>query len=83
MYEIGKTEDYRDAEGLAFLIHPKINVLLIVGVIKMEINLQEQDSVTVINAYAPTSSAPGNDMVKDSKRQRKLEGYFRQWMDTA
>ena len=63
IYEIGKTEDNPDAKGLAFLIHPKIKDCVIDfktysnRVIKMEINLQGKDSVTVINAYAPTSSA--------------------------
>ena len=63
MYEIGKTEDNPDAKGLAFLIHPKIKDCVTDfqtysnRVIKMEINLQGKNSVTVINAYAPTSSA--------------------------
>ena len=59
---MGKTEDNPDAKGLAFLIHPKMKDCVIDfktysnRVIKMEINLQGKDSVTVINAYAPTSS---------------------------
>ena len=63
MYEIGKTEDNPDAKGLAFLIHPKIKDCVADfktysnRLIKMEINLQGKDSITVINAYAPTSSA--------------------------
>ena len=63
IYEIGKTEDNPDATGLVFLIHPK-NKDCVTDfktysnkVIKIEINLQGKDSVTVINAYAPTSSA--------------------------
>ena len=52
-----------DAKGLAFVIHPKIKDCVTDfktysnRVIKMEISLQGKDSVTVINAYAPTSSA--------------------------
>ena len=62
MYEIGRTEDNSYAKGLAFLIHPNIKCVTDFKtysnrVIKMEINLQGKDSVTVINAYAPTSSA--------------------------
>ena len=63
MYEIGKTEDSPDAKGLAFLIHPNIKDCVTDfktysnRVIKMEVNLQGKDSVTAINAYAPTSSA--------------------------
>ena len=63
MYEIVKTEDNPDAKGLAFLIHPKNKDNVIDfktysnGMIKMETNLQGNDSVTVINAYAPPSSA--------------------------
>ena len=62
MYEIGKAEDNRDEKGLAFQIHPKIKdcvtdfKIYSNRVIKMEINLQGKDSVTVINAYAQTSS---------------------------
>ena len=63
MYETGKTEDNPNAKGLAFLIHPKIKDCVTDfktcsnRVIKMEVNLQGKDSVTMINAYAPTSSA--------------------------
>ena len=63
MYEIGKTEDNPDAKGLAFSLHPKIKDCVTDfktnsnRVIKMEISLQRKDSVTVINAYARTSSA--------------------------
>ena len=62
-YEIGKTEDKSNAKELTFLIHPKIQDCVTDfktysnRVIKMEINLQGKDSVTVINAYAPTSRA--------------------------
>ena len=62
-YEIGKTEDNPDAKELAFLIHPKIKDCVIDfrtylnRVIKMEINVQGKDSVTVIKTYAPASSA--------------------------
>ena len=62
MYEIGKTKDNPDAKGLAFLIHPKIKDSVTDvqtysnRVIKMEINVQGKDSVTVINVYAPASS---------------------------
>ena len=54
---------------MAFLIHPKIKDCVIDfktysnRMIKMEINLQGKDSVTVINAYAPTSSA-GDEKVE-------------------
>ena len=47
---------------MAFLIHPKINDFVTYfktyskRVVKMKINLHGKDSVTVINAYAPTSS---------------------------
>ena len=54
MYEIGKTE------GLAFLIHPKCTTDFKTysnRVIKMELILQGKDSVTVINAFVPTSGA--------------------------
>ena len=50
------------SKGLAFLIHPKIKDCVTDfktysnRVIKMQINLKGKDSVTVINAYAPTSS---------------------------
>ena len=63
IYEKGKTEENPDAKGLAFLIHPKIKDCVTDfktysnRLIKMEINLQGKDSVTLINAYAPTSSA--------------------------
>ena len=63
MSEIGKTEDNRDAKRLTFLIHSKIKDYVTDfktysnRVIKMEIHLQGKGSVTVINAYAPTSSA--------------------------
>ena len=79
MYEIGKTEDDPDAKRLAFLIHPKITDCVTDcktysnRAIKMEINLQGKDSVTVINAYAPTSSAEDEkveqfyDIESDSK----------------
>ena len=62
-YETGKTEDKPDAKGLAFLIYPKIKNCVndfktySNRVIKMEINLQGKDPVTVIYAYAPTSRA--------------------------
>ena len=63
MYEIDKTVDGPYAKGLAFLIHSKIKECVtdcktyLNRVIKMEINLHGKDLVTVINAYAPTSSA--------------------------
>ena len=63
MYEIGKTEDNPDAKRLAFLIHPKIQDCVTDfktysnRVIKMELNLHGKDSITVIYAYSPTSSA--------------------------
>ena len=61
MFEIGKTEDNAGTKGLAFLVHPKIKMLLLIlrrsnRSINMELNLQEKDSVTVMNAYAPASS---------------------------
>ena len=67
MYEIGKTEDNPDVKGLAFLVHPKIKDCVndfktySNKVIKMEINIQGKDSVTVINAYAPTSTFSAED----------------------
>ena len=63
MYEIGKKEDDPNVKGLAFLMPPKIKDSVTDfktysnRVIKMKVNLQGKDSVTVINAYAPTSSA--------------------------
>ena len=64
LYEISKTEDNPDAKGLAFLIYAKtkdcvtdFNAYYSNRVISLEVNLQGKDSVTVINAYAPTSSA--------------------------
>ena len=63
MYEISKTEDNSDAKGLAFLIYPRIKDYVTDfktysnRVIKMEIDIQGKDSVTVINAYAPASCA--------------------------
>ena len=62
MYEIGKTEGSPDVKGLAFLVHPKIKDYVtdfktLNRVVKMEVNLQGKDPVTVINAYAPTSTA--------------------------
>ena len=63
LYEISKTEDNPDAKGLAFLIHPKtkdcvtdFNTYYLNRVISVEANLQEKDSVTAINAYAPSSA---------------------------
>ena len=56
MYEIGKTEDNPDAKGLTLLIHPKIKdcvtdyAIYSYRVIKMEVNPQGTDSVTLINA---------------------------------
>ena len=56
MYEIGKTGDNPDAKGLSFLMHPKIKDCVTDfktysnRVIRMEVNLQGKDSVTVINA---------------------------------
>ena len=61
MYEIGKTEDNPDAKGLGFLTQPTIKDCVTDfktysnRVIKMKVHLQGNDSVTVINAYAPTS----------------------------
>ena len=63
MYEIRKREDNPDTKGLPFLIHPKIEDCVTDfstysnRIIKMEVILQGKDSITVINAYAPTSSA--------------------------
>ena len=60
MHETGKTEDDPDAKGLVFLIHPQTKDCGIDfktysnRVITMEVSLQGKDSVTVINAYAPT-----------------------------
>ena len=68
MYEIGKTEDNPDVKGLAFLIHPKHKDCVTDfktysnREIKMEVNLQEKDSVTLINANASTSSAEDEKM---------------------
>ena len=65
MYEISKAEDTPDAKVLAFLIHPKIKECVTDlktysnRVIKMKVNLQGKDSVTVLNAYAPASNAEG------------------------
>ena len=59
----GKTEDSRDAKGLAFLLRPtfKDGVTEIKTysnrVIKTEIYLQGIESVIVVNANSPTSSA--------------------------
>ena len=63
MYERGKTEDNLEAKLLTFLIHQKIKDCVndfktySKKVFKMEVNPQGKDSVTVTNAYAPTSSA--------------------------
>ena len=63
MYEKGKTEDNPDAKGLAFPIHLKIKdcvndfTTYSNRVIKMEVNIEDKDSVTAINVYAPTSTA--------------------------
>ena len=63
MYQIGKTEDNLDAKRLAILIHPNMKecatdfMTYSNRMIKMEVNLQEKDAVTMIKAYAPTCSA--------------------------
>ena len=68
MYEIGKTQDNPDAKGLAFIMHPKIKDCVTQfktyskRVTEMGINLQGKDSVSVINAYAPISSAEDENM---------------------
>ena len=65
MHEIGKIEDNPDTKGLAFLIHPKIKDCVADfktysnNVIKMKAG---KDSVTVINAYAQTSSAEDEEV---------------------
>ena len=55
-----------DTKGLAFLIHPILNITDFQTcsnrVIKMEINLHGKDSVTEINAYVPTSSPEDEKM---------------------
>ena len=58
MYERGKTENNPDAKGLVFLINNCISDVKTYSkrAIKININLQGKDSVTVINACAPTSS---------------------------
>ena len=63
MYEIGKTEDNPKAKGVAILIHSKMKDCIANPkiysnrVIKVDINLERQDKITVIMVYAPTSSA--------------------------
>ena len=65
MHEIGKIEDNPDTKGSAFLIHPKIKDCVADfktysnSVIKMKAG---KDSVTVINAYAQTSSAEDEEV---------------------
>ena len=82
MYEIGKIEDNPDAKGLAFLIHPKIKHCVTDfktysnRVIRMEIHLLGKDSVTVINAYAPTSS------VEDEKVEQFYDDIEREMADS-
>ena len=56
MYEIGKTEVGPTSNGLKFLMHPKHFKIYSNRLIKMEVNLQGNYSVTVTNAYAPASS---------------------------
>ena len=62
MYSICKTEDNCDSKGLVLLIviHPKICVTdyktYSNRVIRMEVKVHGKDSVTMINASAPTSN---------------------------
>ena len=68
MYEMGKTEDKPDAKGLALLMHPKIKDCVTDfktysnRAIGMTLYLRGKDSITVITACAPTSSAEDEKM---------------------
>ena len=63
LYEVGKTEEYPHAKGVALLVNAKIKdcisntKIYSDRVIKMDLNLQGQDTVTIIMTYAPTSSS--------------------------
>ena len=63
LYEAGKTEDNPNAKGLRFQTDPKIKDCVSDfqaysnRLSKTRVNLQRKGSVTVINAYTPTSSA--------------------------
>ena len=82
MYETGKTEGNPDAKGLAFLIHPKIKDCVSDfktysnRVIKMEVNIQGKYSITVTNAYAPTSSG------EDEKVEQLYDDIERSFADS-
>ena len=63
LYEVGKTEDYPNAKGVALLVNAKIKdcisntKIYSDRVIKLDLNFQGQDTVTIIMAYAPTASS--------------------------
>ena len=68
LYEVGKTEDYPNAKGVAILVNVKIKdcisnpKIYSDRVIKMDLNLQGQDTVTIIMTYAPTSSSSEDEI---------------------
>ena len=72
MYEIDNIEDFPDSKGLAFLIHLKDCVpefkTYSKRVIKMKVNLQGKDSVTVIQAYTPIEDEKVEQFYDDIER---------------
>ena len=68
IYEIGKTEEHPDAKGVALLINTKIKdyisntKIYSDRVIKLNLNLIGQEHITIIMAYAPTSSATDEEI---------------------
>ena len=62
MFEKAKTEDDRDAKGIAFLVHEDIRKYDIGfkaysnRIIRLDLNLDCKRKFTVIQVYAPTTS---------------------------
>ena len=70
VYEIGKTEDYPNAKEVALLVNKKIKDCISntriysERVIKLDLNFQGQDTLTITAAYEPTPSSPEKEVEK-------------------